>query len=137
MTLRPCLFAAALAAFLAAPSGSRAVAPGASLDAAEELAICAGRLSALTDHLWQMNDPLAPAAELRRDWMVALYEASLPTAGDPGMSRSALLLGRIRAKRDLDRLLETGEFNPDRRRARMARSLADRQMDSCIALMTR
>lgn len=102
-----------------------------------EYAVCAGRLSAETEHMWLMQDPLAPAAELQRDWMDALYRGQLTLANAAGVPRSEALLARIRAKRAQARLLETARFNSDARRARMARSLSERHSRLCLTLLRR
>ncbi|RAK11296.1 hypothetical protein ATI53_105021 [Salipiger aestuarii] len=102
-----------------------------------DYAVCLGRLTAVTEHMWLMQDPLADALALRRDWVKALYDATrLLLPGDTPLREQHMML-RIRARRDQEQLLEAGAFSKDSRRARMAEATATRQLFTCHQLVTR
>ncbi|MDO6587939.1 hypothetical protein Q4543_20720 [Salipiger sp. 1_MG-2023] len=105
---------------------------------AADYAVCLGRLTALLQHSWLIQDPLADALELRRDWVRALYDATrLPLPGETQAGRELNMMLRIRAKRDQLALLETGSFNDDARRARLAETTAMNQLFTCHRMINR
>lgn len=120
------------------PGPARAVtAPGTATLDTEGYAVCAGRLTAVTEHSWLTQDPLAPAMELRRDWLNALFRAALKGAEAEGSRASALRLLRIRSKRQLTRLLDTRASDHNARRTQLAASMAARQVMTCHTMLTR
>jgi hypothetical protein len=131
---RPLLWLLAALALSAAPL--RAAVAGDTAQLAENYAVCAGRLAALTEHNWLMQDPAADAIAFRRDWTIALFEAT--SAAIPGdKAQRALSISRHRARREHKKLLDTASFNQDPRRARLALATALRHLRPCHELLTR
>ncbi|NIY99415.1 hypothetical protein HC022_25345 [Salipiger sp. HF18] len=79
---------------------------------------------------------LAENYAFRRDWTIALFEAT--SAAIPGdEAQRALSISRHRARREHKSLLDTASFNQDPRRARLALATALRHLMPCHELLTR
>ncbi|EPX82211.1 hypothetical protein [Salipiger mucosus] len=108
---------------------------------ATEYAVCTGRFAAMAQHDRMRRDPRHDAAEMRRDWMRALLDATrsdlIARADDDGALARRFLLARSRAARAQARLLNTASYDEDPRRARMARATAMRHLRACHGLLTR
>ena len=92
-------------------------------------ATCTGRLSALMEYQWLVQDPQSDLTEARRDQMADLLEAAL----SKGEEATAMDL-RLQAKVAEAQLLHRALFgSPDQ--AAWAWSLAQRQVADCTALL--
>lgn len=96
-------------------------------DALHLFATCAGRLSALMEYQWLVQDPEADATEARRDAMVDVLEAAMPK----GSAALALDL-RLQAKAAEAALLHQALA----RDGAWALALARAQVADCTALLT-
>lgn len=123
--------------FLALPCAAATADPRA-VQLSADYAVCVGRLTALVDHSRLVRDPFAGALELRRDWLRAVYDATrLSLPGESASGRERHMMLRIRARRDQKALLEAGSFNDDPRRARLADTMAMRQLQTCHMMISR
>jgi hypothetical protein len=89
-------------------------------------ATCTGRLSALLEYQWLVQDPGADATEARRDAMAQLLAAAMPL---DGAARAMDL--RLQAKVAEAQLLQQALG----RNGAWALALAKRQMANCTALL--
>ncbi|MFT7058805.1 MAG: hypothetical protein ACJASV_001308 [Pseudorhodobacter sp.] len=103
------LFMGSLKTYLAACLLGLLQAPNAhATDLVQLFADCAGRYSALTEHLWLWDGPASDPAALKRDQFAALLDAVLP-APNGIEARQALAL-RIEAKAAQRALLDRSAF---------------------------
>jgi hypothetical protein len=95
-------------------------------DPLRTFAICTGRLSALMEHQWLMQDPAADQTQKQRDAFTDL----LSSVQAPGQARRSLAL-RIEAKAATAQALQRAEFagHPVLRLRVMA------QVKSCLRLL--
>lgn len=89
-------------------------------------ATCTGRLSALLEYQWLVQDREADATEARRDAMAELLSAAMPLGGE---TRAMDL--RLQAKVAEAQLLQQALG----RNGAWALALAKRQMENCTALL--
>ncbi len=108
-------------------------APGA-LTAAGDIhwtfATCPGRLYALMEHQWLINDPDADRTEAQRAAMISLLEATMP----PDRGRD-VLARRIEAKQAQAVLLTRATFNDDPDDARWALGRAEAEIAHCVGML--
>lgn len=110
-------FAAVCLTLAASGAGAEAFRP----DLGRIFAACAGRYSALTEHLWLHDGPASEDAARRRDLFVELAEA----AAEPALA----LNWRVAAKAAQRHLLDAAAFGPQGdagRHARAALAACDR-----------
>lgn len=102
------------------------------LDASDPVrlfATCTGRLSALMEYQWLVQDPRSALTEVLRDQMSDLSQAALPVGGEV----RAMDL-RLQAKAAEATVLQQALFGR-RDRADWAAAQAQHQLDSCTALL--
>ncbi len=93
-------------------------------------AVCTGRLSAVTEFQWLVQDPGADATEARRDAMAALLEAALPTG-----AAVVAMDWRLQAKVAEAWLLSRARFGQSGPAADWAREQAAKLAQDCAALL--
>lgn len=104
---------------------SQSPAPAAETDLLRDFAVCAGRLSALTEHHWLLSrDPTGP--EAARDATVALVDALMTPA-----DAAQVMAWRITAKAATRALLLRADLQQDDAAADRAAIL----LDSCHAFL--
>lgn len=91
---------------------------------------CTGRLSAMVEHQWLIEDGDADQTDRARDAMADLLAASTP----PGKEVMAMAL-RIEAKAAMANLLSQARFARDHMRADWARRRVGGMLADCTALM--
>jgi hypothetical protein len=94
-------------------------------------ATCTGRLSALMEFQWLMQDPGADATMALRDQMLSLAEAAAQSADGPVQAMN----WRVQAKAAQAALLSQAAFALDTRRAHQARIRAQSLTDECLSLL--
>lgn len=93
---------------------------------------CAGRYSALTEHLWMWDGPGSEVAADRYNTFGALIDAAMPASGLPGPK---VLEWRIAAKVAQRQLLDRSAFAPDPGAKERAAGLADQAIGRCDRLL--
>lgn len=116
-----CLIALTMAAPLCAQS---------TRDPVSLFAICTGRLSAVMEFQWLMQDPAADDTQRARDAMVDLLEAVLSKH-----QRSSAMALRVTAKLATANLLHRARFRSLRGDAEWAEKRAAQLIANCTALM--
>lgn len=96
----------------------------------QTFAACAGRLSAVMEHQWLMQDPTSEATEAQRATMLTLVDAIMT----PDQGRD-VLSWRVDAKQAHAVLLKRATFNPDRTDAAWALRRADAELAACTGLL--
>lgn len=94
-------------------------------------ATCTGRLSALMEHQWLMQDPGSDTTQTERDQMIALMEAASP----PDTLVQAMNW-RLQAKAAQAALLSKAGFAPDPAQAARALARAGQLVTECLSLLT-
>jgi hypothetical protein len=93
-------------------------------------ATCTGRLSALMEHQWLMQDPGSDTTQSERDQMIALMEAASP----PDTQVQAMNW-RLQAKTAQAALLAKAGFAPDPAQAAWAQARAGKLVADCLSLL--
>jgi hypothetical protein len=93
-------------------------------------ATCTGRLSALMEHQWLMQDPGSDLTRTERDRMIALLEAAAPPEG-----QVQAMNWRVQAKSAQAALLAKAGFAPDPAQAAWARARAGQLVAECLSLL--
>ena len=104
---------------------------GPAADPLPMIATCTGRLSALMEYQWLVQDPGADQTQSQRDAMVVLLAAVTPAGGQ--MRAMSL---RIEAKAAAAGVLRQARFNPDVAEAGWAQARVARLVADCAALLT-
>ena len=99
-------------------------------DALRFLAVCAGRLSALTEHQWMFDGPASEITQRQAMEVVELIKAIMPPGQGP-----RVLGWRIDAKVANRALLWTAAQNPDPRLALAAGLQAQSLIAPCASLL--
>ena len=94
------------------------------------MASCTGRLSALMEYQWLVQDPASEDTKIKRDEMAALLQAVTP----PGEDVRAMAL-RLDAKQSQAALLQAARFGTDHARSGWARQRAAHLLGTCAALL--
>ncbi|WP_088625069.1 hypothetical protein [Oceanicola sp. 22II-s10i] len=115
---------------LALVSTGAAAMPSTSDDPVLTFAACTGRLSAMMEHQWITDPPASEHTQAQRLRMIALLDAVL----DPDRGRE-VLAHQIEAKMAQAQLLTRSRNDAHPREARIAGSLASREVAACEALL--
>jgi hypothetical protein len=94
------------------------------------IASCTGRLSAVMEYQWLVQDPGSDDTRIKRDAMAELLRAVTP----PGDVVRAMGV-RLDAKRSQTVLLQAALFGADRTRSGWAARRADHLLRTCAALL--
>lgn len=129
-SLRTDVLGAILAISLLPSAASAAELADGPPDALRFLAVCAGRLSALTEHQWMFDGPASEITQRQAMEVVELIEAIMP----PGQGQR-VLGWRIDAKVAHRALLWSAAQNPDSRLAVAAGLQAQSLIAPCATLL--
>lgn len=109
--------------------------PVSPVERALAFATCAGRYSALVEHLYLFDGAAAEARASERDAFVDLLDAVLPFALDDGLPADRPMALRVGAKAVQTALLSRATFGSDPVVAETARQMAEQRLADCGTLM--
>lgn len=109
--------------------------PSQSVERAEIFATCSGRLSALATRQRAMNDPSAPEIERLSDQFSMLLDATLPDAIQQGVEATQSDRWRNSGWSEMANLLADVDYSVDQRRVDRARSVLEKRLATCRALL--
>jgi hypothetical protein len=102
---------------------------------AQVFAVCAGRLSALTEHQWLTDGPASEKTARLRDAFADLLEAVEPEARAAGMPGTSTIAWRVGAKAAERALLDDALFATDPGRRKRAGAAAEANIAACRGLI--